>query len=162
MNQEKLDYCNGFLEAMQLLNSEVSDVYANFELELLPPSTDLESALNRYFEEYGRHRISPAREFPAERWNISTTRSAEPPEQTLHDVCSKWFFISSRMSVVPKNYHYRHNVLVTFIDALKSALSSFSVQTVHIHPPFWYAMEWDNLVLETDEARYILHLSHSN
>ena len=147
---------------MQLLNSEVSNVYAAFELETLPPSDDLESALSRYFEDYGRYRILPAREFPAEQWNISTVRPVEPPEQTLHDVCEKWFFISSTMSTAPKDYHYRHNVIVTFIDALKSAIGTFSVQIVHVRPPIWYAMEWDNLVLETDQARFLLHFSRSD
>jgi hypothetical protein len=162
MNSVKIEYCNGFLDAMRLLNSEVTDVYADFFLELLPASSDLHSALGRYFEEYGKNQIIPAREFPAERWHIKINSFTDSFDDALYAICSKWFFISSSMGNAPKDYSYRHNAVVTFFDTLKSALGTFSAYSVVISPPFWYAMEWDNIAFEADDARYLLHFSRSD
>lgn len=162
MNTANIEHCNGFLDAMRLLNSEVTDVYADFSLEILPAASDLHLALSHYFEDYGRKRIIPAKEFPAERWNIKLSSFVDSADDALHSICSKWFFISSTMEKAPKDYSYRHNAVVTFLDALKSVLGTFSIHNVEISPPIWYAMEWDNIAFEANDARYLLHFSRSD
>lgn len=159
MNQDKFEFCSGFLEAMQLLNSEVSNVYAEYYLEVLPDAQDLKLAMALYFEDYGKNQIHPPKDFKAEHWNIQLSTANE---DHLVLILKKWFFISSTMRGAPKEGFYRSNAATAFLYALKSAIGQFSTHQIEISPPIWYAMEWDNIALETKDGRYLLHFSHSN
>ncbi|AOI73651.1 hypothetical protein WI73_04120 [Burkholderia ubonensis] len=162
MTTTNIEYCNGFLDAMATLNCEVTDIYADYVLEALPPALDLNSSLRQHFEDYGKYKVKPAKIFTADNWHIKVEDFFEPSDQSMYKICEKWFFASSTLAQAPQERHYRRNVAIGFIDALESALGKFSARRVEITPPIWYAMEWENIAIESGNERYLLHFSRSD
>ncbi|WFR81847.1 hypothetical protein P9875_12115 [Janthinobacterium rivuli] len=150
--------CQGFLEALALLNSEASDLCASYELQRLPDAPDLTTALGLRVEDYALNVIAPARDLPAPLWHIS---AAPCGRAHLEQVCQRWFFSSRHMQAAPPG-RFRAQLVAAFLESLDDALCGFSLHAVTMTPPMWFAIHWDEIVFERDGERYLLHLSHSD
>ncbi|NHQ91291.1 hypothetical protein [Janthinobacterium lividum] len=152
--------CQGFLEALALLNSEVSDLCASYELQRLPDAPDLATALGLRVEDHALHVIEPARDLPAALWHL---HAAPCGRAHLEQVCQRWFFSSQHMQVAPPG-RFRAQLVVAFLESIDNALGGFSLHAVTMTPPagFWYAIHWDEIAFERDGERYLLHFSHSD
>ena len=150
--------CQGFLEALALLNGEASDLCASYELQRLPDAPDLATALGLRVEDYALHVIAPARDLPAALWHIKV---APCGRAELEQVCQRWFFSSRHMQAAPPG-RFRAQLVATFLESLDDALGGFSLHAVTMTPPMWYAIHWDEIAFERDGERYLLHFSHSD
>lgn len=153
-----LDRCQGFLEALALLNGEASDLCAIYEMVRLPEAPDLPTALGLRVEDVALNVISPARELPAPLWQIAT---APCDSAQLIAVCQRWFFSSQHMQAAPGG-GFRANLTTAFIELLEDALAGYTMHTVTMTPPMWYAIHWDEIAFERGSDRYLLHFSHSD
>ena len=153
-------HCQGFLEALTLLNSEASDLCASYELLRLPDAPDLATALGLRVEDYALHVIAPARDLPAPLWHIKLAPCARAQ---LEQVCQRWFFSSQHMQAAPPG-RFRAQLVAAFLASLDAALGGFSLHAVTMTPPagFWYAIHWDEIAFERAGERYLLHFSHSD
>lgn len=153
-------HCQGFLEALALLNSEASDLCASYELQRLPDAPDLATALGLRVEDYALHVIEPARDLPATLWRL---HAAPCGRAHLEQLCQRWFFSSRHMQTAPPG-RFRAQLLAGFIESLDDALGGFSLHAVTMAPPsgFWYAIHWDEIAFELGDERYLLHFSHSD
>ena len=153
-------HCQGFLEALALLNSDASDQCASYELQRLPDAPDLATALGLRVEDYALNVIEPARDLPAALWRIEPAPCARTH---LESVCQRWFFSSQHMQAAPPG-RFRAQLVAAFIDSLDDALGGFSLHAVTMTPPagFWYAIHWDEIAFELGDERYLLHFSHSD
>lgn len=151
-------HCQGFLEALALLNGEASDLCASYELQRLPDAPDLATALGLRMEDYALHVIAPARDLPAALWHIKV---APCGRAELEQVCQRWFFSSRHMQAAPPG-RFRAQLVATFLESLDDALGGFSLHAVTMTPPMWYAIHWDEIAFERDGERYLLHFSHSD
>ncbi|STQ92769.1 Uncharacterised protein [Janthinobacterium lividum] len=150
--------CQGFLEALALLNGEASDLCASYELQRLPDAPDLSTALGLRVEDYALHVIAPARDLPAALWHIKV---APCGRAELEQVCQRWFFSSRHMQAAPPG-RFRAQLVAAFLESLDDALGGFSLHAVTMTPPMWYAIHWDEIAFERDGERYLLHFSHSD
>ncbi|MNM20397.1 hypothetical protein D3C81_307330 [compost metagenome] len=152
--------CQGFLEALALLNSEASDLCASYELQRLPDAPDLTTALGLRVEDYALRVIAPARDLPAPLWDI---KLAPCGRAQLEQVCQRWFFSSQQMQAAPPG-RFRAQLVAAFLESLDDALCGFSLHAVTMTPPsgFWYAIHWDEIAFESGSERYLLHFSHSD
>lgn len=156
-------HCQGFLQALALLNSEASDLCASYELQRLPDAPDapdLATALGLRVEDYALHVIEPARDLPAALWHVN---AAPCGRAHLEQVCQRWFFSSRHMQAAPPG-RFRAQLLAAFLESLDDALGGFSLHAVTMAPPsgFWYAIHWDEIAFELGDERYLLHFSHSD
>lgn len=153
-------HCQGFLEALALLNSEASDLCASYELSRLPDAPDLATALGLRVEDHALHVIAPARDLPAPLWHI---KLAPCGRAQLEQVCQRWFFSSRHMQAAPPG-RFRAQPVARFLELLDEALGGFSPYAVRMTPPagFWYAIHWDEIAFERAGERYLLHFSHSD
>ncbi|PVX35705.1 hypothetical protein [Janthinobacterium sp. 78] len=153
-------HCQGFLEALALLNSEASDLCASYELQRLPDAPDLATALGLRVEHYALHVIVPARDLPAALWRL---HAAPCGRAHLEQLCQRWFFSSRHMQAAPAG-RLRAQLVAAFIESLDGALGGFSLHAVTMTPPsgFWYAIHWDEIAFELGDERYLLHFSHSD
>jgi hypothetical protein len=153
-------HCQGFLEALALLNSEASDLCASYALQRLPDAPDLATALGLRVEDHALHVIAPARELPAPLWHINAAPCARAH---LEQVCQRWFFSSRHMQAAPPG-RFRAQLLAAFLESLDDALGGFSLHAVTMTPPagFWYAIHWDEIAFELGDERCLLHFSHSD
>ena len=153
-------HCQGFLEALALLNSEASDLCASYELQRLPDAPDLATALGLRVEHYALHVIAPARDLPAALWHIEPAPCARAH---LEQLCQRWFFSSRHMQTAPAG-RFRAQLVAAFLASLDDALGGFSLHAVTMTPPsgFWYAIHWDEIAFELGDERYLLHFSHSD
>ena len=153
-------HCQGFLEALALLNSEASDLCASYELLRLPDAPDLATALGLRVEDYALHVIEPARDLPAALWRL---HAAPCGRAHLEQLCQRWFFSSRHMQAAPPG-RFRAQLVAAFIESLDDALGGFSLHAVTMTPPsgFWYAIHWDEIAFELGDERYLLHFSHSD
>lgn len=152
------DYCQGFLDALALLNSEASDLCASYEIVRLPDAPDLATALGLRVEDHALSQISPSRELSAPLWQIATTPM---PRAQLQQVCQRWFFSSQHMQAAPAG-QFRANLAAAFLEALGQALYGFDAHSVTMAPPMWYAIHWDEIAFVRGTERYLLHFSHSD
>ncbi|MCC7643968.1 MULTISPECIES: hypothetical protein [unclassified Janthinobacterium] len=150
--------CQGFLEALALLNGEASDLCASYELQRLPDAPDLSTALGLRVEDYALNVIEPARDLPAALWHI---HAAPCGRAQLEQVCQRWFFSSRHMQAAPPG-RFRAHLVAAFLESLDDALGGFSRYAVTMTPPMWYAIHWDEIAFERDGERYLLHFSHSD
>lgn len=150
--------CQGFLEALALLNGEASDLCASYELQRLPDAPDLATALGLRVEDYALNVIEPARDLPAALWHIHAAPCARAQ---LEQVCQRWFFSSRHMQAAPPG-RFRAQLVAAFLESLDDALGGFSLHAVTMTPPMWYAIHWDEIAFERDGERYLLHFSHSD
>ena len=150
--------CQGFLEALALLNSEASDLCASYELQRLPDAPNLSTALGLRVEDYVLNVIEPARDLPAALWHIKV---APCGHAQLEQVCQRWFFSSRHMQAAPPG-RFRALLVAAFLESLDDALGGFSLHAVTMTPPMWYAIHWDEIAFERDGERYLLHFSHSD
>ena len=150
--------CQGFLEALALLNSEASDLCASYELQRLPDAPNLSTALGLRVEDYVLNVIEPARDLPAALWHIKV---APCGRAQLEQVCQRWFFSSRHMQAAPPG-RFRALLVAAFLESLDDALGGFSLHAVTMTPPMWYAIHWDEIAFERDGERYLLHFSHSD
>ena len=150
--------CQGFLEALALLNGEASDLCASYELQRLPDAPDLATALGLRVEDYALHVIAPARDLPAALWHIKV---APCGRAELEQVCQRWFFSSRHMQAAPPG-RFRAQLVAAFLESVDDALGGFSLHAVTMTPPMWYAIHWDEIAFERDGERYLLHFSHSD
>ena len=150
--------CQGFLDALALLNSEASDLCASYELQRLPGAPNLSTALGLRVEDYALHVIAPARDLPAALWHIKV---APCGRAELEQVCQRWFFSSRHMQAAPPG-RFRAQLVAAFLESLDDALGGFSLHAVTMTPPMWYAIHWDEIAFERDGERYLLHFSHSD
>jgi len=153
-------HCQGFLEALAIINGEASDLCASYELQCLPDAPDLATALGLRVEDYALNVIEPARDLPAALWRIEPAPCARTH---LESVCQRWFFSSQHMQAAPPG-RFRAQLVAAFIDSLDDALGGFSPHAVTMTPPagFWYAIHWDEIAFELGDERYLLHFSHSD
>ena len=153
-------HCQGFLEALAIINGEASDLCASYELQRLPDAPDLATALGLRVEDYALNVIEPARDLPAALWRIEPAPCARTH---LESVCQRWFFSSQHMQAAPPG-RFRARLVAAFIDSLDDALGGFSLHAVTMTPPagFWYAIHWDEIAFELGDERYLLHFSHSD
>ena len=93
-----VQHCQGFLDALALLNSEASDLCASYELQRLPDAPDLATALGLRVEDYALNVIEPARDLPAALWRL---HAAPCGRAHLEQVCQRWFFSSRHMQAAP-------------------------------------------------------------
>jgi len=150
--------CQGFLEALALLNGEAGDLCASYELQRLPDASDLATALGLRVEDHALHVIAPARDLPADLWHIKV---APCGRTQLEQVCQRWFFSSQHMQAAPPG-RFRAQLVAAFLESLDVALGGFSLHAVTMTPPMWYAIHWDEIAFERDGERYLLHFSHSD
>lgn len=150
--------CQGFLEALALLNGEASDLCASYELQRLPDAPNLSTALGLRVEDYVLNVIEPARDLPAALWHIKV---APCGRAQLEQVCQRWFFSSRHMQAAPPG-RFRALLVAAFLESLDDALGGFSLHAVTMTPPMWYAIHWDEIAFERDGERYLLHFSHSD
>ena len=150
--------CQGFLEALALLNGEASDLCASYELQRLPDAPDLATALGLRVEDHALHVIAPARDLPAALWHI---HAAPCGRAQLEQVCQRWFFSSRHMQAAPPG-RFRAQLVASFMESIDDALGGFSPHAVTMTPPMWYAIHWDEIAFERDGERYLLHFSHSD
>ena len=152
--------CQGFLEALALLNGEASDLCASYELQRLPDAPDWATALGMRVEDYALRVIAPARDLPAPLWDI---KLAPCGRAQLEQVCQRWFFSSRHMQAAPPG-RFRAQLVAAFLESLDDALGGFSLHAVTMTPPsgFWYAIHWDEIAFESGSERYLLHFSHSD
>ncbi|OEZ81050.1 hypothetical protein JAB6_40850 [Janthinobacterium sp. HH104] len=150
--------CQGFLEALALLNGEASDLCASYELQRLPDAPDLATALGLRVEDYALHVIAPARDLPAALWHIHTVPCGRAQ---LEQVCQRWFFSSRHMQAAPPG-RFRAQLVASFMESIDDALGGFFLYAVTMAPPMWYAIHWDEIAFERDGERYLLHFSHSD
>ena len=151
-------HCQGFLEALALLNSEASDLCASYELQRLPEAPGLATALGLRVEDHALHVIAPARDLPVALWHIA---AAPCGRAHLEQVCQRWFFSSQHMQAAPAG-RLRAQLVAAFLESLDAALGGFSLHAVTMTPPMWYAIHWDEIAFERDGERYLLHFSHSD
>lgn len=152
--------CQGFLDALALLNGEASDLCASYELRRLPDAPDLLMALGMRVEDHALHAVAPARDLPAPLWNI---KAAPCGRAQLEHICQRWFFSSQHMQAAPPG-RFRAQLVAAFLASLDEALDRFSLHAVTMTPPsgFWYAIHWDEIAFESGSERYLLHFSHSD
>ena len=153
-------HCQGFLQALALLNSEASDLCASYALQRLPDAPDLATALGLRVEDYALHVIVPARDLPAALWHIAP---APCGRAHLEQLCQRWFFSSRHMQAAPPG-RFRAQLVAAFLESLDEALGGFFSYAVAMTPPagFWYAIHWDEIAFELGDERYLLHFSHSD
>ena len=153
-------HCQGFLEALAIINGEASDLCASYELQRLPDAPDLATALGLRVEDYALNVIEPARDLPAALWRIEPAPCARTH---LESVCQRWFFSSQHMQAAPPG-RFRAQLVAAFMESLDDALGGFSLHAVTMAPPsgFWYAIHWDEIAFELGDERYLLHFSHSD
>lgn len=150
--------CQGFLEALALLNGEASDLCASYELQRLPDAPNLSTVLGLRVEDYALNVIEPARDLPAALWHIKV---APCGRAELEQVCQRWFFSSRHMQAAPPG-RFRAQLVAAFLESVDDALGGFSLHAVTMTPPMWYAIHWDEIAFERDGERYLLHFSHSD
>jgi hypothetical protein len=152
--------CQGFLDALALLNSEASDLCATYELQRLADAPDLLTALGLRVEDHALHVIEPARDLPAGLWQLNAAPCARAH---LAQACQRWFFSSRHMQAAPSG-RFRAQLVAAFMESLDDALDGFSLHAVTMTTPsgFWYAIHWDEIAFERDGERYLLHFSHSD
>ena len=153
-------HCQGFLEALAMLNGEASDLCASYELRRLPDAADLVTALGLRVEDYALNVIAPARDLPAALWRINAAPCARAH---LEQLCQRWFVSSRHMQAAPAG-RFRAQLVAAFLESLDEALGGFSSYAVTMTPPagFWYAIHWDEIAFELGDERYLLHFSHSD
>lgn len=155
-----IDRCQGFLDALAMLNGEASDLCASYELSRLPDAPDLLTALGLRVEDHALNAIAPARHLPAPLWYINV---APCGRAQLEQVCQRWFFSSRHMQAAPPG-RFRAQLVAGFLESLDAALGDCSLHAVTMAPPagFWYAIHWDEIAFEVGDERYLLHFSHSD
>lgn len=153
-------HCQGFLDALTILNGEASDLCASYELQRLPDAPDLATALGMRVEDYALNVIEPARALPAALWHL---HAAPCGRAHLELVCQRWFFSSQHMQTAPPG-RFRACLVNAFLEALDMSLAGFTAHAVKMTPPpgFWYAIHWDEIAFESGNERYLLHFSHSD
>ena len=150
--------CQGFLEALALLNSEASDLCASYELQRLPAAPDLSTALGLRVEDHALNVIVPARDLPVALWHIAAVPCGRAH---LEQVCQRWFFSSDHMQAAPAG-RFRAHLVAAFLASLDEVPGDFSLHAVTMMPPMWYAIHWDEIAFELGDERYLLHFSHSD
>lgn len=153
-----LDYCQGFLRALALLNCEAADLCASYEIVRLPDAPDLATALGLRVEDYALNQISPSRALPAPLWRIATAPMARAQ---LQQVCQRWLFSSEHMQAAPAG-HFRVHRVAQFLDLLDETLDGYEAHAVSMTPPIWYAIHWDEIAFVRGAERYLLHFSHGD
>ena len=151
-------HCQGFLDALALLNGEASDLCATYELQLLPPAPDLLAALGVRVEEHALSAFGPGRAAAAPLWQI---KLAPFEREQLPALCQRWFFSSRHMQAAPPG-RFRTSLVDAFLETLDVSLAGFTAHAVTMTPPLWYAINWNEIAYESGNERYLLHFSYSD
>lgn len=153
--------CTGFLDAMRLLNDEVSGCYADFFLKPLPPAGNLRDALAHHFEHYvSENHVVLHDGRRASDWRIHT-EEVQLQKAFVARVCADWFFQSEYMRTALRD-SYRDGLVDSFLGLLEQGIGACTVHRVLIDPPCWYAIRWNLVAFERGGDRFLLGFSHSN
>ena len=152
-----IEKCNGFLEAMALLNEGVN-CGPTYTVELLPEAPSLEEALALYFSSQSTSNVP---EQPAQAWGIRIQPLDADWRLGLEKVIHGWFF-DIEYSPVTKFDGVSRMVTAAFMDLLVKLIAGGAAFGVHVSPPMWYEMTWRDFAFDCGNKRYLLHFGISD
>lgn len=151
-----LDLCNGFLDAIALLNDGANHG-TTYTIEPLPPAASLDSSLATYFSAMSTSRVPPQ---PAEKWQIRMTGFDDDWAQALRQILHRWFFNEEFSPQVDPQI--AENVVERFLAHLRATIGSAKVFQVDVTPPMWYECLWQDVAFDSRDGRWLLHLGFSD
>lgn len=151
-----LDVCNGFLQAIGLLNDGVNHG-TTYAMEALPPAASLDSSLAAYFSAMSTSHVPPQ---PPEQWQIRIREFDDNWEQAFRLIVDRWFFRQKFSPKVPR--WVADNVVEQFIAHVQTVVGGAKAFLVQVSPPMWYEGAWEDVAFDAREGRWILHLGVSD
>ena len=144
------DVCNGFLDAICVLN-EGSNTSGVHELEELPAATSLRRALAARFAALSDHRDPPV---TAEAWNIQVDAVPGDWRVELRPVVHAWFF--ELPDSTPVDDERRNRLVTRFLEHLHEIVGDARAWRVEVTPPVWYECTWQDVAFEATGARRVI------
>lgn len=152
-----IDTLRGFLRAMSALNCGMN-FSTEFTIEPLAPCETLSSALDQYFSAYkvcyGGEPSPLGASEPAAAWNIEIE-----PLNDLASVLGRWFFELEFSPEIASGYGKKEMVVREAHTLFQQVFSDCKCYRVKTKPPLSYAIDWDDIALETSDGFWLLHLS---
>jgi len=146
--------CNGFLEALGLLNSGVNHG-CEYTLEFLPKAASLDDALALYYASMSTSRV-PAQ--PAAAWDIQTESLPTAWTGELEAILHRWFFAQE----FSPSADCAADVVARFLKRLRETVGDSSAHRVQVSPPMWYECVWEDYAFDGTIDRWLLHLGFSD
>jgi hypothetical protein len=150
------DVCNGFLEALALLNDGCNHG-SEYTLEALPQAPSLDDSLASYFSSMSTSRVPPQ---PAAAWNIQTELLPGGWATELEVVLRQWFFAQEFSPTVDPDL--ASGVVARFLGHLRETIGDARAYRVRVSPPIWYECVWEDYAFEARGGRWLLHLGFSD
>lgn len=150
------DVCNGFLDAIALLNDGCNHG-SEYTLEVLPTAASLDESLASYFSSMSTSRVSPQ---PAAAWKIQTESLEGDWKAELEVVLRRWFFAQEFSPKVDPEL--TSGVVMRFLDHLRETIGDARVYRVRVSPPMWYECMWEDYAFDARSGRWLLHLGFSD
>jgi hypothetical protein len=152
----RVDLCNGFLNALALVNDGPNHA-TTYTLEPLPPARSLESSLEAHFSAMSTSLVPRQ---PAETWQIRATAFDDDWIQALREILHRWFF---EQEFSPKVHPtIAENVVEEFLAQLRTTVGDARPFQVEVSPPMWYECLWRDVAFESQNGRWLLHLGFSD
>ena len=150
------DMCNGFLEALALLNDGCNHG-TEYTFEALPKATALDDSLASYFSSMSTSRMPPQ---SAAAWNIQTESLQGAWTAELEVVLRRWFFAQEFSPTVDPDV--ASGVVARFMGYLRETVGEVTVYRVRVSPPMWYECVWEDYAFDGRGGRWLLHLGFSD
>jgi len=129
-----------------------TDHGATYELYSLENVGTLNEDLENYFR-FGAsdHNID---------WRIKTELYNGKWEDIVSSIATKWFF-EERYSPKTDNW-IKETISNAFITHLRNETQARLAYRLHIEPPEFYEIVWEDIILETKNTRWLLHFGWSD
>jgi hypothetical protein len=150
------DVCNGFLEAIALLNNGCNHG-SEYTLEALPHAATLDDSLAAHFSSMN---TSLVWQQPAAAWNIQTEALQGVWTAELKIVLRRWFFEQEFSPTVDPDG--ASGIVAHFLGLLCEAIGDARAYRVQVSPPMWYECVWEDYAFDAPDGRWLLHLGFSD
>ena len=150
------DVCNGFLEALALLNDGTNHG-SEYTLEQLPEAASLAESLAAHFASLSADATPPQ---PASAWNIQVEAMQSDWPLELAPVLREWFFAQEFSPSVDPDV--ASGLVAQFMEHLRASVVDATAHRVRVSPPVWYECWWQDTAFESQGARWLLHLGFSD
>lgn len=150
------DVCNGFLDAMALLNNGCNHG-SEYTLDALPEAASLESSLASYFSSMSTSLVPRQR---AAAWNIRTELLPDAWAAEVEEVLRRWFFAQEFSP--PVDPAGASGIAARFLGHLRATVGEAKAYRVLVSPPMWYECAWEDYAFDAPGGRWLLHLGWSD
>lgn len=148
---------NAYLDALGLLNCG-ADHASDYCTSELSAAGDLSEALEAHF---GAVHTSVSPPQPAANWRIQLGPAEGEWKHVLSQLSRRWFFGQLRSPTVNDEW-VKDGVVDRFIELVAVELGDVTLQEVHVTPPMFYDLEWQDFALTSERGRWLLHFGWSD